>query len=815
MPLQSGTALGPYEILAPIGAGGMGEVYKARDTRLDRTVAIKVLPEHVAADPDLKQRFEREAKTISSLNHPHICTLHDIGSQDGIDFLVMEYLDGETLAQRLEKGALPLDQALTVAIEIADALDKAHRQGIVHRDIKPSNVMLTESGAKVLDFGIAVRFGAADLETVTRSTAAMNGRDVIAGTLSYMAPEVLGGEPADERSDIWSLGVLLYEAVTGALPFLGKNGAEVTSAILRDQPEALPPSFPNALPSIVLRCLAKEPGRRYQRAGEVRAAIEAIGATTGGWAIRSRPDGETAQTDPAPTESAFGRHRARPGLVPAVLSAVALAALLVGAFVAGWLPRSPESAGSAALDPIRSIAVLPFENFSGNPDDEYFADGIHDALITELAQLDGLRRVIARTSVLGYRGTAQSLPDIAQELSVDGVMTGSMLRVGDQIQITAQLIDAATEEHLWAERYDGDRRDVLALLNDIVTAIAREIELQLTPEEQGRLASAPQVDPETHDLYLLGRHEFSRNTPESLERAVDYFEEAIARDPAYPLAYAALSLAYLASEGFGGLGRGARTEEARAAALRAVDLDPTLADAHASLALINYSRDWDWSGADEAFRRAFDLSPNLARGLMDYGFYLTTMGRFDEAVAATARAVEIDPLAAGLRSSHGRQLYRARRFDEAIAVYERALEFDPTRPSTLGRLAEVYVHVGKYEEAQALLDRHEQLYGPEVGPRVRGRLYAATGRTAEALAEVDRLGGRGTAVAMIYAQAGLHDEALAVLEAAVDAQLRGEPGGFSPFAMRDPGLDPVREDPRFDALLGRMGLPIVPIPAAP
>ena len=279
MPLQLGTSLGPYQIDAPLGAGGMGEVYQATDTRLDRTVAIKVLPEHVAADPDLKQRFEREARTVAALNHPHICTLYDIGNQDGIDFLVMEYLDGETLAQRLEKGALPLDQALTIAIEIADALDKAHRQGIVHRDIKPSNVMLAESGAQLLDFGIAVRFSGAELETVTRSTVVVAEIGGVAGTLPYMAPEVLRGELVDERSDIWSLGVLLYETVTGVRPFGGKSGVDVTSAILRDQPKTFSHAVPGPLQGIVRRCLAKEPDRRYQRAGELRAALEPVEAT--------------------------------------------------------------------------------------------------------------------------------------------------------------------------------------------------------------------------------------------------------------------------------------------------------------------------------------------------------------------------------------------------------------------------------------------------------------------------------------------------------------------------------------------------------
>ena len=726
----------------------------------------------------------------------------------------MEYLEGDTLAQRLQQGALPLDQALQVAIEIADALDKAHRQGIVHRDIKPSNVMLTESGAKVLDFGIAVRFGGADLETVTRSTASTDGGDQIAGTLPYMAPEVLGGDLADERSDIWSLGVLLYEAVTGTLPFLGKTGAEVTSAILRDQPEALPPSFPNALPPIVLRCLTKEPGRRYQRAGEVRAAIEAIGATTGGWARRSRPDGETAQIASAPMP-ASGSRRALPGFVPVVLSAVALVAMLVGASFVGWLPRSPESASSAARDPIRSIAVLPFENFSGDPDDEYFADGIHDALITKVAKLSGLRRVIARTSVLGYKDTDQLPQAIAQELGVNGLMTGSVLRVGDQIRINAQLIDATTEELLWAERYERELRDVLALQNDIVTAIAHEIELQLTPQDRRRLASAPQVDPEVHELYLLGRNQTRMLTAESLARAVEYFEQAIARDPTYAPAYAGLAVAYKAQEVWSRLGTGARTEEARAAAQAAIELDPTLAEAHASLAEIKHTSDWDWAGADEAFRRALELNPNLTAAHQGYAFFLTTMGRFDEAVGAMARAVEVDPLSAGLRSSQGRQLYRARRYAEAIAVYQQALEIDPTNRTVLERLADVYVQVGRYGEAEPLLDLHEQLYGLAAGVRERGRLYAATGRTAEAIAEVDRIGGEGSDVAIVYAQAGLHDQALAVLEAAVDARLRQEPVGFQPFQLRDPGFDPVREDPRFETLFRRMGLPIVPIPRSP
>ena len=647
--------------------------------------------------------------------------------------------------------------------------------------------MLTESGAKVLDFGIAMRFGGADPEAATRSTIAMTGRQGIAGTLPYMAPEVLGGESASERSDLWSLGVLIYEALTGKRPFGGKNGAEITSAIVRDRPGPLPTHCPAQLAQVVLRCLEKEPRSRYRRASEFRAAVETASAVV--------------ETGPSNEPRGF-----RPGLVAAVSAASAFV-VLVGVYFASWSQPPPQPLDSGAPTAVTSIAVLPFENLSNDPDQDYFADGVHEALITDLSKLDGLTRVIARASVLAYVDSDESLPAIAEQLGVDAVMTGTVLRVDDKVRITGQLVDGRSETILWAERYDRDLSDVLTLQNEIVTAIAREIELHLTPEDERRLSRASPVDPEAHDLYLLGRQQALTLTAASIERAIEYFHRAIALDPEFALAHAGLAWAYYRSENWGGGGIGMRTEEARASAMRAVELDPTVADGHALLATLRYARDWDWAGAEEAFRRALELNPNHSRTHMEHSFFLTTMGRLDEAVAATARTIELDPQSPGLRSSHGRQLHRARRYDEAIAVYQRALEFDPTNRAALGRLAEAYLQVGQHDAAQAQVDRIEQLYGEEgVLDRVRGRLYFATGRTEEALAIAGA--GRGFTAAVIYAEAGFPDEALSVLEAGVEAR------SFGPFTLRDPGFDAIRDDPRFEALLRRAGLPIVRLPAA-
>ena len=588
MPLEPGTTLGPYQIDAPLGAGGMGEVYKATDTRLDRTVAIKVLPEHVANDAHLKRRLKHEAKTISRLNHPHICSLYDIGEQDGTSFLVMEYLEGETLAECLARqGALATDDAVRYGVEIASALDKAHQQGVVHRDLKPGNVMLTDSGAKVLDFGIATRVIDTELETVTQSEVSLPDAGGIAGTLPYMSPEQLRGEPADTRSDIWALGVLLYELAAGERPFKGQTGFDLSSGILRESAPSLPSTVPVELRAVIERCLAKAPGERYQQASEVQAALEAVqaGAVVASWA-------------------AWKYLLFRQQKFLAVASAIMVVlATLVGVNVGGVRDRLLGTTGAARIE---SIAVLPLANLTGDPEQEYFADGIHDSLITDLARLSGLQRVTARTSVVGYKGTDTPVPEIAEALDVDAVVTGSVMRVGDRVQVTAQLIDGATEELLWAERYERELQDVLTLQNEIVAAIAQELEVQLTPGEQERLASVRPVNPAAYEAYLRGRSQLERFTPEAMETALQYFERALEEDPQYALAYAGISEVWgrrVQNNVVSAVEGGPRW---KAAAEQAIQLDDTLAEAHSVLAIARTWVDWDWEDAEKEFRRAIE-----------------------------------------------------------------------------------------------------------------------------------------------------------------------------------------------------------------
>jgi non-specific serine/threonine protein kinase len=459
--LATGTRLGPYEIVSFLGAGGMGEVYKARDTRLDRTVAIKMLPGDFAADPERARRFEREARTISKLNHPHICALHDVGQHDGSSFLVMEYLEGESLAERLKHGPLHLADAIRCATQIADALSEAHQQGIVHRDLKPANVVLTKKGAKLLDFGIAkLRAGAVSEEAATATASELTGEGVIVGTPQYMAPEQLEGKPVDARTDVFAFGVVLYEMVTGHKAFEATTKAGLIAAILNGEPAPLSriqPQAPGWLDRLVRRCLAKDPRARWPSCGELLAALGRGG------------------------EAQSRRRRA-------VLAAAAGCAVLLAVAVALWPRRAhgPAPPPVAAEIPAKSIAVLPFQNLSPDPENAYFADGMTEDVLTQLAKIQDMK-VIARTSVMQYKGTTKPVREIARELGVATVLEGSVRRAGNRVRITGQLIDARTEQHLWAENYDRDLADIFAIQSEV----AEQIATALTASRSGTAALAP------------------------------------------------------------------------------------------------------------------------------------------------------------------------------------------------------------------------------------------------------------------------------------------------------------------------------------
>ena len=780
----------------------MGEVYQATDTRLDRTVAIKVLPEHVAADPDLKQRFEREARTVAALNHPHICTLYDIGNQDGIDFLVMEYLEGETLAQRLEKGALPLDQALTIAIEIADALDKAHRQGIVHRDIKPSNVMLAESGAQLLDFGIAVRFSGAELETVTRSTVVVAEIGGVAGTLPYMAPEVLRGEPVDERSDIWSLGVLLYETVTGVRPFGGKSGVDVTSAILRDQPKTFSHAVPGPLQGIVRRCLAKEPDRRYQRAGELRAALEPVEATASDRVTTVPGTGAGQPTSPEAITGSGGRP-ARSLRGTAALVGGGMAVVLAGLYVAGGLPsRSPDSPGSTALQPISSVAVLPFENISGDSDQEYFAVGMTDLLTTNLGSISSLR-VVSRQSVMRFTRSTETPAQIAAQLEVDALIMGSVFRATDDVRITAQLVDARTNEQVWGESYVGRAGAIFALQSETAQAVVAQIGVTVTGEEERRLASVQPIDPEAWDAYFRGRHQLEESTEDGVSVAVEAFTRVLEREPGFALAHADLARAYLSMIQQGMVSSQEYMPKARAAAEEALRIDPTLADAHVSLALVDYRSSRDWDGLDRRFERAIELNPSSANAWHHYSHYLMSTLQVDAAVDAAVRGLEVDPLSRNNRLHVAVTYMHARRWDEVIETALETLERYPDYSRVRLPLGTGYNGRGEFDEAirqaETLVEGSREAFNV----MALAVFHANAGHEAEARALLDELLAREAPaheIALVQSGLGEVDLAFSWLERAIDANQ-----GALADLLVTPGFDALRSDARWPVLLRRAG----------
>ncbi len=478
-----GRTLFHYRVLEKVGAGGMGVVYRAHDEKLDRDVALKVLPAGALADEAARKRFRQEALALSHLNHPNICTIYEIGEAEGQTYIAMEFVKGRPLSQIARGAGLAAETAVRYGAQIADALVHAHEGGVVHRDLKSSNVIVTPAGrAKVLDFGLARRLDEGRGEEATRTQSGLTGAGMVVGTLDYIAPEVLEGRPADGRSDIWALGVVLYEMVTGRLPFEGQTAFAVSSAILREPPAPLPERVPAGVRGVIQRCLAKEPAQRYQTAAEVRAVLEA--ASSGASVVAAAPL-------PTPTQR----------WVLAAAAAALLIAALVGLNVAGLRERIT----GRSAPRIESLAVLPLENFSRDPEQEFFADGMTEQLITDLSKIGALR-VISRTSVMQYKGTHKPLPEIAKELKVDAVVEGSVLQSGNRVRITAQLLYAPADKHLWAESYDRDLRDVLALQGEVARSIANQVRITLTAQEQARLGARRQVDPEVFQLYLRGQY---------------------------------------------------------------------------------------------------------------------------------------------------------------------------------------------------------------------------------------------------------------------------------------------------------------------
>ncbi|MGZ8831919.1 MAG: protein kinase domain-containing protein [Thermoanaerobaculia bacterium] len=783
MNLKTGTRLGPYEIVAPIGAGGMGEVYRAVDTRLGRTVAVKTLPNEFADDAKLKIRFQREAKAISALNHPHICTLYDVGDS----YLVMEYCDGKTLSQRIAEGALPLEEVLQYGIEIADGLDNAHRQGIVHRDLKPSNIMITSGGVKLLDFGLAkqkVFDSSSDSTTVELVTE--DGK--IIGTIQYMSPEVLLGKPADTRSDIFALGLILYEMLTGKRAFDGTTKASIIAAILEREPVPVSehnPKTPPALDLLIRACLAKNPEERVQTANDVRLQLRTI-ADGGQQPLTPRARLHTATAGPR------SHRRLAAGAALAVIIAI-------GAGVLVWHEQR-----AAAIAPIRSLVVLPFENIS-KPDDEYLVAGMHNGVIGELSQISGLR-LISRTSAMHYKDAKKTIPEIARDLNVDGVVEGSVLRSGNGVRILVTLIRARPEEkQMWSKTYERGLDGVLAIQSEIARAVASASKVALSSDEAVRLSKERRVNPAAYEAYVKGMFHVQKQTPEAARKGIEYLTQAVASDPADPFAYGGLALAY-STIGHGPAAPPDAFIRANAAARKAIEIDDTLPEPHAALGAIALYHDWDWPKAERELRRALELNANFAHAHRDYAWFQQIRGHLDDAIAEMNRAKNLDPLSP-MYPRELAWLYRSRgRIDDAIREGRNAVELDPNLGIGHRFLAQVCSERGLHDEAIAAAQRAVALQ--PVFRYALAYVYARAGRRSEAekiLAELEASKPApifGWGLAEAYTALGRNDDAFRWLEKGMEWRF-----SWMPSIDGDPALAPLHGDPRYQALVRRLKLP--------
>ena len=784
-----GQTLGHYRIIEKLGSGGMGVVYRARDEQLQRDVALKVLPSGTLHDDASRRRFRKEALALAKLSHSNIETIYEFDTQDGMDFLVMEYVSGKTLADTLANSALPEREVVALGIEIAAAMEEAHNRGIVHRDLKPRNIAITERGhAKVLDFGLAKLLPrSTDLtcDTVTDTQAG-------AGTLPYMPPEQLQGEPVDERADIYTMGAVLYEMATDFKAFNQQIPSRLIEAILHQAP--VPPRTIDSrispeLERIILKCLDKDPARRYQSAKELLVDLRRLVSDS---SVRPIPV-------PLPRPKSLW-NRAAPAGKYAVAVVVAVAAVLTATNFGGWRDRI---LGRSRPSQIHSLAVLPFDNLSGDPDQQYFADGMTEALITDLGQIQALR-VISRTSVMRYKATGKSLADIARELNVDAIVEGSAARSGSLAQVTARLIYARTDATLWSKSYQRELQNVLVLQGDVANAIVHEIDVTLTPQEQARLSETRQVDPAAHEAYLKGNY-LRWGTQEQRQRSKEFFEEAISIDPSYAPPYAGLASYYQLSST---LVPRVAMPQAKQYAQKALELDPSLSDAHLALGVVHFFGDWDWANADSEFRRALELNPSDSEAHRTYSSFLVAMGRQDQAMAHARHAQELDPLYIATQITAGWVFYFSRQYDRAIEQCRKALELDPNSAGAYDCIGSSSLAKGNYDEAIAA---SEKAFALSQGAASRmaglGEAYAHAARTSEARKILQQLEERSTKTYVppllllrIHLALGEREKALALLD---EAFIQHDT--YLVSLKSDQAFDPLRMEPRFQAVFHRVG----------
>lgn len=742
-----GKTISHYKILEKLGEGGMGVVYKAQDTKLKRTVALKFLAQRVLGGEEEKTRFVNEAQATAALDHPNICTIHEIDQADEQIFIVMGFVEGRSVKDKTASGPLKIDQAIDIAIQTAEGLREAHEKGIVHRDIKSGNIMVTEKGqVKIMDFGLA-QIGKGEFPDKKGTTL---------GTAAYMSPEQVRAEQVGQRTDIWSLGVVLYEMVTGELPFKGGYEQAIIYSILNEEPQTLTelqPGVPEELERIVNKALAKDPGRRHQKAADILTDLRSL--------------------------------------------------------------RKELKRASDEKRPKPSIAVLPFTNLSADPAQDYFCDGMAEEIINSLAQVEGLR-VVARTSAFSFKGMQADIREIGNQLNVNTLLEGSVRKAGARVRITAQLVNVFDGYHLWSEKYDRDvgqlccPEDIFAIQDEISLAIVDNLRITLFGEEKAKLVKRHTRDLDAYNLYLKGRYFWNKRTEESLRRSIQYFQQAIEEDRDYALAYAGLADSYILLAEYSFLRPKEAFSKAKAAATKALEIEGALPEAHTSLGFIKTLNDWDWKGAEKEFKQAIESNPGYATAHQWYAEHLTMTGQYARAIAEFKRAQELDPLSLtiGVASAVG-LLCGARRYDQAMEECQKVLELDPNFGGALNVLGIVYREKGMYDEAIQAFQKAQTFDEGNMWVRAElGHAYAISGKKDKAkkvLEELKQLSKRRYVppddIALVYLGLGQKNMTFEYLKKGCQDRSVG-----LSWLKADPIFDSLRSDPRFIALLKKIGL---------
>jgi eukaryotic-like serine/threonine-protein kinase len=840
MKIENGSIINQYKIISAIGKGGMGEVFLAQDTKLDRKVAIKFLNEEFSRDADKLNRFVQEAKAVSALNHPNILIVHEIGESADSNYIVTEFIEGRTLRESLSpKQTISLNQILKIGVQVAEALSAAHSAGIVHRDIKPENIMIRQDGyAKVLDFGLAKLTEQKPKDEVlsedTTKGLVKTNPGMVMGTVSYMSPEQARGKETDARTDIWSLGVVLYEMLSGKVPFMGETINHTIVSILEKEPLLLE-NIPDELQRIVRKALTKDKEMRYQTArdllidlknlrrsldiqGELERSVipnreantESLGESAtqiySGKSIEETQGAESRATQNVTTSSSleYAVTQAKSHkFVTAVVGIILLG--IISAVAYSYFFNRPAGGGA----PIDSIAVLPFENRSGNADSDYLSEGLAESLIYRLSQLPNLK-VSPTSSVFRYKGKETDVQKIGGELGVSAVMTGRILQRGDQLAISVELVDVRNNKLIWGEQYERKMSELLATQREIAATITQKLQLKLSGGEKG-LTKKYTDNNEAYQLYLKGRFHFAKRTKEDIFKGIEYFQQAIGLDPNFALAYARIAEAYNQLPGYSYLSPQEAFPQSKAAAKRALEIDPTLAEAHTALANALAVYDWNWTQAEQEFKRAIELDPNNATAHYRYGTeYLASVGRVDEAIVEIKRALEIEPLDLNMMANFARFYMYARQNDKAIEQGRKFLELEPNFATGRLMLGMAYNAGGMHEEAILLSEKPLQAEPTnQFMLYIGGYAYAKQGRRREAEQVVNKF--REIAktqnvvtyfIASIYVALGDKDKAFAELEKAYR-----ERDWWLRFLKIDPLMDSLRDDPRFRDLLRRMNLP--------